>query len=349
MGSENLEIIWHDVADWGNEGQGWHGSDLERRYDRLPAKVSKIASLQNVWGLSHSSTGLCAHFNSDSTRIHIRMVLEREQLKENNFNLCSFSGVDLYARDSKNAWRWVAAPWHDAIKDSKPEYTLVEKLPKAMRKYRLYFPLRAHVGKLEIGVEKGGAFEPVAPRVGGELVYYGTSIVHGAFASRAGLGHPQMLGRSLDLPLINLGFSGAAQMEPEMAALLAELDPAVYVIDPQANMDHKMVAERAERFLRILLEKRPTTPIVLLEGHPMMQGWLKPEEMRNHKLKCREQAKVYRKLVKEGVKTISYVKGGERLYGLDGEGLIDSVHPNDLGYLSMFKILNPVLKRALKR
>ena len=66
------------------------------------------------------------------------------------------------------------------------------------------------------------------------------------------------VGRRLDRPMLNLGFSGNAQMEPEVATLLAEQDPCLFVIDPLPNMDGPMVTERAEAFMRILLAARPT-------------------------------------------------------------------------------------------
>ena len=53
-----------------------------------------------------------------------------------------------------------------------------------------------------------------------------------------------IVGRQLDIPVINLGFSGSGKMEPEMADLLAELDPSVYVLDCIWNMSPELVAER---------------------------------------------------------------------------------------------------------
>ncbi len=44
----------------------------------------------------------------------------------------------------------------------------------------------------------------------------------GGCASRPGTCHPALLGRMLDYPVINLGFSGNGKMEGEVAELLAE-------------------------------------------------------------------------------------------------------------------------------
>src|SRR5207248_2870477 len=74
-----------------------------------------------------------------------------------------------------------------------------------------------------------------------------------------------ILGRRLNCPVINLGFSGNGRMDPEMASLLAELDAAVYILDCLPNLSAKEVAERTEPFVRILRKARPQTPIVLVE------------------------------------------------------------------------------------
>ena len=68
------------------------------------------------------------------------------------------------------------------------------------------------------------------------------------------------MGRRLDWPTINLGFSGNGKSEPEIAALFAELDPAVYVYDSLPNLNLEEARERVEPFLRTLRKARPKTP-----------------------------------------------------------------------------------------
>ena len=341
MDGENLKLKWFDISNWGIEGKGWN--DTEKYYDRLPARAKSLVP-ENVWNLSHSPIGFCSHFKTDSTRIHARWTLENDQLGEDNFNICGFSGVDLYALNG-DTWRWASAPPHFTIKDKNPDCRIIEGLSKLERSYRLYLPLRNPVLKVEVGVEEDASFETVAPRRGGELVYYGTSIVHGAFAVRSGLGHPQILGRRLGLPLINLGFSGNARMEHDVAKLIAELDASVFVIDALPNMDEGQVRERAETFIRTICEAHPKTPVVLVEDHPNMISWLKPEEMERHRGKWRQFSKVYRKLLKAGFKNISYVKGA-KLFGTDNEASMDGVHPNDVGYMRMADILEKAIRKA---
>jgi len=337
-------IIWRDLESWGVEGKGW--DDTLRYYDRLPGKAQGVVP-EAVWNLSHSATGLCAFFSSDSPRIHARWQLQTEQYGETNFNVASFSGLDLYAND-RGTWRWAGAPRHDAITSRSPETTLVDRLEPIERSYLVYLPLRNPVDKVEIGVDPGHFLKPVAPRRGKELVYYGTSIAHGAYATRAGMPHAHILARRLGMPLVNLGFSGNAKMEPELAKLLVELDASAYVIDPMPNMDLALVEERAEAFMRIMLEARPETPMLMVEDVANTAAWLRPSEMESVRKKWKAYEKVYRKLKKEGAKTLHYLKG-EKLFGTDNESSVDGCHPSDLGYMRMAEFLIPAMKKALKK
>ena len=113
-------------------------------------------------------------------------------------------------------------------------------------------------------------------------MFYGTSIMQGACASRTGMAQSSIIGRRINAPVINLGFSGNGKMEPEIARLLAELDPSVYVIDALPNMEAVLVKERAEAFVRTLREARPTTPIILVEDRTYADAhWVASRRERN--------------------------------------------------------------------
>ena len=61
----------------------------------------------------------------------------------------------------------------------------VDPLPSGRaRRYTLYLPLYNGTEMLEIGVPPGAAFHPIPPRREKPLLFYGTSILHGACASR---------------------------------------------------------------------------------------------------------------------------------------------------------------------
>ncbi len=196
---------------------------------------------------------------------------------------------------------------------------------------------------------QGAKLEAAPPRPASlkPIVFYGTSIVQGGCASRPGMAYPAILGRRLDREQINLGFSGSAWSEPEVAQLLAELDPAVYVLDPLPNMKEEWVAPRIERFVTLLRQAHPKTPIVLVENIAYPDGdYVEPR--REHYAKANASLKeLYGRLRRAGDKHLLYV-AAEGLLGPDSEGTVDGTHPTDLGFLRMADAIEPTLRRALK-
>jgi len=144
--------------------------------------------------------------------------------------------------------------------------------------------------------------------------------------------------RLLDIPVINLGFSGNGRMEPEMAELLAELDPAVYVLDCLWNMSEEMVTERVGPFVRRLRQAHPNTPILLAEDcsvsntTPTRKGALV--------------RKIYEDMQSEGIADLHFVSN-ENMLGDDGDGTVDGVHPNDLGMMRQAAVFSRSLAGIL--
>ena len=332
---------WHDVQGWGLEGRGW--SQAERFFDRLPAKA-KGKVRDAVWDLSRHSAGMCARFETDATAIRARYTLTSSGLAMPHMPATGVSGLDLYAQDSAGRWRWLAAARPDH--GPKLEVGLIDGIEPGRRAYMLYLPLYNGVESLEIGVPARAYFKPLPPRSQRPIVFYGTSITHGGCASRPGMAYPAILGRRLDRPTVNLGFSGNGTMDPEVGALLAELDAAVYVIDCLPNMSAAMVAERTEPLVRQLRTARPKVPIVLVEDRTYANAPLVPGHRQRHAASRAALRTAYDRLQAAGVKGLLYVEG-EGLLGTDGEATVDASHPTDLGMLRMADALEPILRPLL--
>lgn len=331
---------WHDISEWAIEGQGWLPADLKSRYDRLPAKAEKIVR-PAVWNLSRDSAGIAFRFNTDATTLKIRYTVGDKGLAMAHMPATGVSGVDLYAHDD-GVWKWV-----DVTRPKSLETThVIKDIDPGKRSYMGYLPLYNSTVKLEIGVPEGAVLEPVAPRTEKPIVFYGTSITHGACASRPGLCHPAILGRRLDRPVINLGFSGNGEMEPEVVALLSEIDAAVYVIDCLPNMNATEVAERTEPLVRRLREARPETPILLVEDRSFTNAWIFKARRDRHAENRAALIRAFDQLVSSGVKNLYYLDG-ENLLGDDTEGATDGSHPNDLGFMRQADHFEPVLRKAL--
>ena len=159
-----------------------------------------------------------------------------------------------------------------------------------------------------------------------------SSITQGGCASRPGMVHTAIIQRHLNYPVINLGFSGNGKMEPEVASLLAELDPSVFVIDCLPNMTGPEVAQRAENLVKTVRAARPNTPILLVEDRTFTNAHLVPSKMQHHKTSRAALRAAFDKLTAAGTKNLHYLTGDD-LLGDDTEGTVDSSHPTDLGFL----------------
>lgn len=337
-------VLFYDIRPLGVEGQGWTAT--ESPYDRLPAKAKGVVR-PAVWGLARHAAGLCVRFVTDAPAIHARWTLTSAELGMPHMPATGVSGLDLYVKTDEGRWRWLAngRPGGQANRAA-----LVGGLPPGRREYLLYLPLYNGVSSVEVGIPKGAALLKAPPRPAERakpIVFYGTSITQGGCASRPGMCHPAILGRRLDRPVINLGFSGNGIMEPEVAALLAELDPAVYVIDCLPNMDAGGVAERAGPVVAAIRKAHPDTPILLVEDRTFADAFLHEGRRRHHADSRAALRKVYDVLVAGGDKNVAYLPG-DKLLGEDGEDTVDGSHPTDLGFLRQADAFQPALERLLE-
>ena len=342
--SAQSNLDWHDVQEWGVEGRGWETSQVHRYFDRLPAKAEgKVRP--PVWSLSRHSAGMAFRFKTDAREIHVDYKLLKAGLDMPHMPATGVSGADLYARDEKGTWRWVAVtrPSKQQVKAR-----LASGIRPGYREYMVYLPLYNGVESFKVGVSKGVKFEGQPPRKQKPLLFYGTSITHGACASRPGMPHPAIIGRRMDMPVINLGFSGNGKMEPEVGELLAELDPAAYILDCLPNMNGPMVAVRAVPLVKQLRTARPSTPIILVEDRTYTNAWIMDDKMQRNKASRAEFKKAYQTLLKAGVCNLHYIEG-EALLGDDNEGATDGSHPSDLGFMRQADVIEPVIRKALGR
>ena len=341
---ETQEVVWHDIRQLGVEGRGWN--DTKDFYDRLPARAEKLVR-PPVWDLSHDSAGLCVRFVTDATTLRARWTLINSWIYLPNETAIANSGLDLYVK-TPQGWHWLAVGQPTAQSN---EVTLVENLLPGKREYLLYLPLYNGVKSVELGIPTNAILDKApswGPGVRKPIVFYGTSILQGLAASRPGMVHSAILQREFNWPVINLGFSGNGKMEPELAHLLAELDPSVYVIDCLPNMVADEIKARVEPFVRILREAHPDTPIVLVEDRTMQDSFLIEGRMQYYHLKDRAELKAaYDRLQNAGVKNLHYISG-EHLFGDDGEGSVDGSHPSDLGFVRQAKIFAQVIRPFLK-
>ena len=342
--ADAANISWHDVTTWGVEGRAWPEMERARWFDRFPAAAEKTVT-KSVWDLSRDSAGMMVRFKTDASAIFVHYKLRKAALGMAHMPATGVSGVDLYARNADGQWRWVQVAIPNA---QEVRVQVIKDLAPGVREYAAYLPLYNGVDSLAIGVPPGATFEGLAPREAKPIVFYGTSITHGASASRPGMVHTAILGRRFDMPVVNLGFSGNGRMDAAVGDFLTKIDAAVYVIDCLPNMNPPEVRAKCVPLVKQLRAARPDTPIVLVEDRRYTNDWITPAKSKFHDDNHAALREAYETLQKEGVKHLSYIPG-DHLYGDDSEGATDASHASDLGFMRQADIMEPVLRAALKK
>jgi len=322
------ELIWYDGELLGVEGRGW--DDTESYYDRFPAKAEQTVP-PGVWGLSHHSAGMVIRFNTNARKVRVRWTLINDRLSLPHMPATGVSGVDMYGRRG-DRWMFISNGRPAAV-TNEATFNVAE-----YDELLLYLPLYNGVKSVEIGVPPDQTISSVPPPAAKPVVIYGTSITQGACASRPGMACTNIIGRRLGVPVINLGFSGSGKMEPEVADLLAELDPSIFVLDAIANMTTELVEERAETFIRKVRAAHPDTPIVLAD-----RTSVRDESMTSV---GKAMFVVYERLQAEGMEGLHFLPS-KGMLGSDTEGTVDGGHPNDLGMMRQAEVFTAFLRPLL--
>ncbi|WP_373518676.1 SGNH/GDSL hydrolase family protein, partial [Pricia sp.] len=256
--------LWYTVSDSLHrfEGQGWENIG----FNRLPDKAENTVR-DAVWNLSRSSAGLGVRFETDSDNIIVQYQVGGD-LDMDHMPATGVSGVDLYVN---NGDEWLWARGDRAFNDTIRYSFSLNALPQGTHEHQLLFPLYNTIKNLRVGVNDGSSFGFLSPRPEKPVVVYGTSIAQGACASRPGMAWTNILSRKLNYPVVNLGFSGNGRLEPEVIALINEIDASVFVLDclPNLSPNEKRTKEDIQKRIResvlSLRKKHPQTPILLVQ------------------------------------------------------------------------------------
>lgn len=314
-------------------------------YRRLPASLEGVVRT-SLWNLGIHSAGLYVRFRTDAPEIHARWSNTGHHMP--HMTDCGTGGLDLYVH-LDGAWKYLRSGFGKATGARKEyEVRLVGNMQPAMREYMLYLGLYDETLSLELGVPEGYALyrpeldSPVSEK---PLVMYGTSILQGGCASRPGMAHTNILARRLDRTVINLGFSGNAHLDYEIARLMASVpDPSVFVLDYVPNASESQIEERGETFFRILREAHPDVPVIFVEDPHFSHSVLDQAVAAEVSGRNAAQKALYERLVAAGEKRLFYVYS----FGMtQQEDFVDGVHFTDRGMTHYADLLEPFLREAL--
>ncbi len=316
-------------------------------YRRLPEKVSLTVS-EGVDVLCRNTAGGRVRFKTDSDYIALKAFVPSINLMP-HMALAGSLGFDMYEREN-GEYTHIATllpGWGtDAINNiEKNRYfdCLVEFKEKKLRDITINFPLYNAVNDIFIGVQKDSALLP-----GDEysnknvVVYYGSSITQGGCASRPGNCYSHILSRKFDTDFYNMGFSGNAKGEDEIASYISEMDMDIFVYDYDHNAPNpEHLKNTHERMLGKIRKKHPYIPIIILSS----PRYFKDEEFDERREIIRA---TYENALKNGDENVFFIEGN-KIYDIFGKDscTVDRIHPNDLGFMCFAKVVGNIMKKFL--
>lgn len=178
---------------------------------------------------------------------------------------------------------------------------------------------------------------------------YGTSITEGWSASSPALSYASLVARELDADLINLGSSGSAYCEPELARYIAERDDwdwATFELSVnmlRAGFSLSEFRKRATTFVNLVARAHPSKPVVCISLFPFF-GDLSPGLEEVH---WRSSPEAYRRalqeIVAEAPSNVTFLDGRDALSDPTGLGP-DLLHPSDHGMRAIAREVSATLR-----
>ena len=307
-----------------------------KKWCRLPEEVAKTVS-EGVHFLHDNTAGGRIRFKTNSPYVAINTSMHSMcKISE-----CAFTGSMAFDIYTDNEYQGTFIPEYNA----KVGYEGVRELgAKEMREITINFPIYSKVSEIYVGLAEDADILPPTPyKYERPVVFYGSSITQGGCASRPGNSYQGFLARMLDTNFINLGMSGKAMGEVEIANYIKDLDMSVFVYDYDFNApDLAHLEATHERMFKIIREANPTLPIIIMSKpkfYPSPADIKRKECIRT----------TYENAKANGDENVYFIDGKE-LMSIPGiEGTVDSTHPTDLGFYSMATRIRPLLKELLEK
>ncbi len=294
------------------------------------------------------STGLAVLFSTDSHTIRAKWTTGGANSGA-NMAAIGQKGLDLYImKNGKWIFAGVGTPEMNNPPYTDHESTIVADMADGTKQCLLYLPLFDKVENLQIGIDSDAQITSLDNPFRHKIVVKGSSITHGASASRPGMSYPARLGRDNGWNCINLGFSGKSRLEKEYAELLADIpDVDAFVFDTFSNPSSDVIYERFDSFVDIIRAAHPGVPMIFLQTER--------RETRNFSLSREDWESAKQTAAEEVVRR--RMKTDKHIYFISSEGFLgdehiataDGTHPTDLGFRYMVETISPKIRKILKK
>ena len=316
---------------------GLYGDIEKNGFRRLPEEVARNTSSE-VLRLHKHTTGGRIRFRTDSDVIVMR--IKGQYYMTHHTTAMMRHGADLYI-DYPGA-----SVFTGSIKPNETdEYEEKVSMPEGEHDVTVYLPLFGTVTEFEIGLCEGASLKEHSKPYRNDLpvVFYGSSITHGACASRPGLSYEGIISRKYDLDYTCLGFSGAAKGEDAIVDYMSTLPMCAFVSDYDHNAPNPEHLRKTHHnvYLKIR-DKHPDIPYFMVT---------RPNFYFNEDNITRRDVVMQSYLDARGAgdKNVYFIDGSAFFNGENAEDLtLDLTHPNDEGFKRMANYIGDVIAKVMK-
>ena len=290
--------------------------------------------------LTHSA-GLAISFKTNSSKVAVKWCTTSKKPGA-NMTAIAYEGMDLYI---KRNGQWQYAGVARPVTHECEKATVVQNMAPGDKECLLYLPLYDETRSVEVGVEEGSELMAAPNPFKKNILVYGSSIVHGASASRPGLAYPARLSRQTGYNFINLGVSGSAKMEAAVADMITTMPMDAFILDCVPNSSPQEVTERTANLVNTIRAKHPDAPIIAIQSI-IREGGNFDEAIA---ARVTEQNDNFRREIQQLQQQDKrlYLITAEDLLGGDHEATTDGTHPNDLGFDRMIQKIQPAVLEIL--
>lgn len=298
---------------------------------RLP-QSAKAAAPKGVWARAVAPDGGRIRIACDTSRILLRVKAGSKSGKP-----CHF---DAYLGD-----QFAGSARADGSADQ--ELSLLTLPDRAMRQITIYLPNNHEAHVLAVGVDPGSRFGSPAPFAAAKpLVCYGSSVLQGTGSDHPGMTYPAALARRLNLDFVNLGFGGAGKAEPQVVALVNQLEACGYLFDLGKSYGFQP-ADPYLAMLKAIRAAHPAAPIFCVTPIYSTKEAADPEYLKRSEDLRTLMRGAADQLRQAGDAWIFTLEGLVLFGPADADLFHDPLHPNDQGNARIAQRLEPILRPVL--
>ncbi len=332
------KIIYHNIKNEPFEIFGLYEPKGDGIFRRIPENVA-VATSESVSHLHKLTSGGRIRFKTDSEEMFIRAKYG-DTTPQNHSTGFLYHGFDIYL-DGGREPRFLSTVVPSLKEEDEP---IAVNLGMGIKEITINMPAFGTVYECEIGLLSGALLEKHTPyKHEKPVVFYGSSITHGACASRSGRIYPAQISRKYDLNFIDLGFSGNCKAEDAIVDYMCTLDMAAFVSDYDHNApDFDYLKNTHFKMYEKIRAAHPNMPYFMIT---------KPD------FRFDENNMTRRAIIMESYLK-AYNSGDRNVYFIDGSAFfngrpvvdltVDGCHPNDEGMARMADYIGDVIAKVMK-